>query len=317
MDRVENDLGIDLVADDDDVVALAQCGDDFELAAPEDLARRVVRGIEDQRTRARAKGRGELVGIETPVGQSQRHGAWDAASHQDVGNIGIVGRLEDDDFVAGIDGGHHGVVQKFRRAAGDGDLGVGIGRARVRMAAAPVVGERLAQSRNPGAGRVLISVLADVPHGRFLDEFRGREIGKSLPQVDGAVAGAERRDLGEDRRAEAADAVGASTSPHGPNTSSTRPAVPYPQRCLLGAHAAALWDCPRLPRVGCASGRKRGPVIRRHANRQDQRGAHHHAHGRHQGPVVAGPGARIVAQAGSFGRRRDQHGRWNHRRGRR
>ena len=146
--------------------------------------------------------------LEAPVGRRQRHRANEAAGHRHARGVGVVGWLEDDHLVARVDDRQQRVVQKLGGAAGHGDLGVGIDRRPGRPAAAVVVGQRPPQPRSPGAGRVLVAVLADMARRGLLDEVRRREVGEPLPQVGGAMLDRQGGDLGEDRRPDPGDARG-------------------------------------------------------------------------------------------------------------
>jgi hypothetical protein len=77
-----------------------------------------------------------------------------SAGHGDVRNIGIVGRLEDDRPVAGVQERQRHAEERLSRAAGDGHLGLPIDLAAVL--AQPLRRHRLAQPRCAGHGRVLV-----------------------------------------------------------------------------------------------------------------------------------------------------------------
>ena len=73
VEAVVDHVLVDLVGDREDVVPLAQLGDDLELAARENLAGRVVRAVEDDRLGPRREGARQAIGIEREVGRLERH----------------------------------------------------------------------------------------------------------------------------------------------------------------------------------------------------------------------------------------------------
>ena len=103
----------------------AERGHDLELLAGEDLARRVVRRVQQHGARARAEGGGELARIEGPVGRAQRHDPRHGAGHAHARLVGVVVRLEEDDLVAGVADALDRREDRLGRAGGHGDLRVG------------------------------------------------------------------------------------------------------------------------------------------------------------------------------------------------
>ena len=86
------------------------------------------------------------AGVPLPSGARSATGARHAARHLDVGDVGVVGRLEDDHLVAGIDDAEHGVQQQLGRAAGDGDFARRVDR--LAVSPLPAGRERRAQARH-------------------------------------------------------------------------------------------------------------------------------------------------------------------------
>ena len=119
---VVEDVLVDFVGDGEGIPAHAEIADGFEFLAGEHLAGGIVRRIDDDGLGARAKGARQFVAIEAPGGRMEAHEARRGSGKNRVGAVVFVERLEDDDFVAGIDDRHHRGHHRFGRAATDGDL---------------------------------------------------------------------------------------------------------------------------------------------------------------------------------------------------
>ena len=104
-------------------------GDELELLAREHLAGRVVRRVDDDRAGARPERRAQLVRVDRPVGLVQRDVARHGAGQDRVGAVVLVVRLEDDDLVARVEQPQHRRDHRLGRAAGHGDLRLGVDRA--------------------------------------------------------------------------------------------------------------------------------------------------------------------------------------------
>ena len=161
-------------------------GDQLELGAGVDLAGRVVRRVDDDRPGPRPERRAQLVGVDRPVRLVERHVARDGAGEDRVGAVVLVVRLEDDDLVARVEQPEHGGHHRLGRAAGDGDLGLGIDRAPAGELAGGRGRDRVAQRLAAPGDRVLVDVVADGGRGGVLELGRAREVGEALGQADRA-----------------------------------------------------------------------------------------------------------------------------------
>ena len=126
--RVEDQLVVDLIADGNDVVLLAQVGDERELLAREDLSGGVVRRIDHDRPGPRRECRGELRRIKPELclpglpRRVKRHIAAGGTGHRGSCDVEVEEGLEDDEFVAGIEQGAKGWHEASRYATGDDDI---------------------------------------------------------------------------------------------------------------------------------------------------------------------------------------------------
>ena len=126
--RAEGDLRVDLVGDDHHVVPAAELGDGFQLGARNILPVGLC-GVFRMSARVRGpNAAASRAGSNRQSGGASGTARTVAARHGDVGRVGVVGRLEDDHLVAGIDDRQQRVVQQLGRAARDRDLGVRIDR---------------------------------------------------------------------------------------------------------------------------------------------------------------------------------------------
>ena len=193
---------VDLVGDDPDVMLAGHPGDQVELGAREDLARRVVGGVEEDQPGPVAEGVAEGGLVDREVGEAQNHGATGRTREVDHGCVGVVVGLEHDDLVAGRAEGEDRCGQGFGRAHGHEHLGGGVEVDAVP--AALVVGDGAEELGTSAEGRVLIGPVGDGVASR-LQHLRGPVgVWETLPEVDGVVALGQGSDLGEDRGAVAA-----------------------------------------------------------------------------------------------------------------
>ena len=104
---VVNNVLVDFIGNAISVPAHTEVADEFEFRAGEYLARGIVGRVENDGFGVRAEGGGQFFFVEGPVGSAQLDKAWSRAAENRVGAVILVERLEDDDFIAGIDDGHH------------------------------------------------------------------------------------------------------------------------------------------------------------------------------------------------------------------
>jgi hypothetical protein len=97
---VEHEVFVDLVGHGQDVVGATQLGYLRQLVGAEDLPGRIVGRVEEEKAGTRSDGRGQLVGVEGPVGRVEPDQARDGAGHGRAGGVGVVRRLEHHHFVA-------------------------------------------------------------------------------------------------------------------------------------------------------------------------------------------------------------------------
>ena len=107
------------------------------------------------------------------------------AAQNRIWSIVFIERLEDDNFVTGIDDRHHGGHHRFGRATADGDLALGV--VLHALGALKFFDNGVAQRlRAPGYG-VLVDVIGDGSARGFLDFLRRGKVGKPLGQIDGPM----------------------------------------------------------------------------------------------------------------------------------
>ena len=103
MRHPEGEVLVDLVGDDDRVVAGRELDHEFEDLVVEHRARRVVRRVDDDEPGAVGDRGAQFVGVGSPVGVAQRHRAVHAAGARDERRVRVVVGLERDDLVARVD----------------------------------------------------------------------------------------------------------------------------------------------------------------------------------------------------------------------
>src|SRR5205814_7161189 len=98
---IEYQVFVDLIRDGERIVLLAQARDEGKLFGRKDFARGVVGRIENNRASTLVEKRGKRVAVEAPIRGAQGDKTGDTAGHFRGGHVGVVVRLENDDFVAG------------------------------------------------------------------------------------------------------------------------------------------------------------------------------------------------------------------------
>ena len=153
--------------------------------------------------------------VESELGRVDAHGDTATACHRDGRAVRVVERLERDDLVTCVDEGQHRGGDRLGRAGCDEHLGV-----RVQVGAVPtllVLGDRVSQDRNAGAGRVLVaSAGPDRVHRGVGHGGRSVDVGEPLAEVDRPGRHREGRHLGEDRGAEPGEMGDEAVTAHGP-----------------------------------------------------------------------------------------------------
>ena len=182
---LEHDVLVDVVGERKQVVLQAEVRDEFELVAPENLAGRVVRRVDDDRPGPRRHGGAQLIGVDRPVRFVERHVARRGPGEDRVGAVVLVERLEHDDLVARIEQAEHRRDHSLRRPAHHRDLGVGVGLP-ARIEASGLRGDGTPERRRAGDDRVLVDVGEQRGRGRLLELRGGREVREALGQADGA-----------------------------------------------------------------------------------------------------------------------------------
>ena len=158
--------------------------------AGENFSGGIVGRVEDDGLGVRAEGGGQFPFVESPGGifvcgwlhfDEARRGAGEDR----VGAVIFVEGFEDDDFVAGIDDGHHGGHHGFGGAAADGDFALGV--VGDVLGAGEFFDDGVAQRLGAPGDGVLIDVVGDGLAGGFFYFFGGGEIGETLGEIYGVV----------------------------------------------------------------------------------------------------------------------------------
>ena len=203
---VVHDPVVDLVGDRDRVEFPAEPRDALELGASEDATGRVVRRVQDDRTRALREGAPQAVGIELPARRLQRD--VDLASGREAHGrqVVLVERLDDDHLVARVDHGEDRGADRLGHAAGDDDVAVGVEAQPVEFLHRPR--DRRSQRRDAPGDRVLVVAAVEGRVGGGNDLRRRREVRKTLRQVHRLVAEREAGHLADDGGAQPVEACG-------------------------------------------------------------------------------------------------------------
>ncbi len=145
-------------------------------------------------------GGGQLVGIEAPVGRVQTHEARHGACHGGSGGVGVVGRLEHDDLVAGLAQRQQCGRDGLGGPDGDEHLGLGV---ELDAVPGPLMGRHgVAQLGDAAAGRVLVAPLADGGDGDLAELLGPICVRKTLTEIDRVGPERQLGHGGEDGRGE-------------------------------------------------------------------------------------------------------------------
>ena len=232
---VEDDVLVDLVADQVGVVAGRQLGHDLQLLPRPHLGRRVLGVVDQHQLGASREGGAQLVGVEAPRGWVQVDEAGNAPTPADHGQVAVVERLEHDHLVARLD--------EAEQRGGEGLGGAG-GHHRLprpvdveAVEAAAVGGDGLAQLGDSHHRGVLVPAVHGLAGGALQHVEGEALVGEALAEVDGPVLFRQTGHHLEDRGSEAGQGgVGGLHDSIPPRSATGRRAeragtrVPRPQR---------------------------------------------------------------------------------------
>ena len=181
-----DELLVDFVGEDEDVFVERDIGQAGQFVLGVDGAGRIAGRVDDDHLGLRRHGVAEFVGRDLVV--VLRLGRDDDRLRADeLGHLGIaepVGR-GDDDFIARIERGEHGVEAGVLGAAGDDDLG---GLVIESVVGLELLADGGTQFGNAGGRRVLGEAGVERPHGRGLDVLGRIEIGLAGAEADDVLA---------------------------------------------------------------------------------------------------------------------------------
>ena len=183
-DLVKDQVFVYFIGMDEDAGVFHHAPQLFDVLRPQDGARRVVRRVEQDHPCPGGDPATDFIPVDMIVGEPKidpyRYGAIDL----DIGDIAVVGRFEDNHFVAGPKHGGQSGIDGIGAAGGDGDLGSWIDLGAVQ--AGNLFRQHFPQTGQPVHVDVLVIPFA---HG-LIDQgdqfFAHREIGEALSEVDGA-----------------------------------------------------------------------------------------------------------------------------------
>ncbi len=118
------------------------------------------------------------------IGRIERDQYWLAMLPYQRGVVISVVRLEENDFVAGIEQSAAGCIESAGSAGGDQDLGIGIGDDAVLPL--QLAGDRVAQASDAVEPGVLIEAGFDGSFRRVPHDFRNFGVAYPLRQIDAA-----------------------------------------------------------------------------------------------------------------------------------
>ncbi len=182
----ELDVFVDLVGDDERVVALAQLGDQLQLDTGENLAGRIVRCVDDDSADTIGEGCAQLGLVNAPVRPAQRDEPGPGTGEDRVRAVVLVEGLEHDHLLTGINERQHHRDHRLGGTAGHTDLGLRVDRP-ARVGAGDLAGDRMPERRRPPGDGVLVVVGVDGGLGRLLEFGRAGKVREALREVDTTV----------------------------------------------------------------------------------------------------------------------------------
>ena len=184
---VVQDPAVDLIGEDDEIVADRQVGDGLQVGSGQDAARRVRRGVDDEHPRPRRDEGRELVEIDPEVVlHPDRHGNRRRTDEPGQGFVDRVARVRDEDLVAGVDQPENGI--EHHALAADRHEHP-IWRHLEALPGGRVLGDRFAELRDPRI-RGVVGCPVIERSLRGLPRIRGRvEVGFTDLKVDDVPAG--------------------------------------------------------------------------------------------------------------------------------
>ncbi len=196
------DVLVYLIGDHEGVVPLAQLRDQGQLLDREDLAGRVVRRVDDDRTGAVGERGTQLGLVERPVRFPQTDEARHGAGQDRIGAVVLVHRVEQDDLVAGVEQRQQRGDHRLGRTTGHADLALGVD-APPGIGPADLRSDGTAEVGGAPGDRVLVEVGVERRLGCLLQLVGAGEVGKALREVDRVVGEGEPGHLADHRLGEA------------------------------------------------------------------------------------------------------------------
>ena len=193
---VIDDVLVDLVRQHHDVGVAGNVGQRVQITRRKHRAGGIVRGVDDDHACTRRHRIAHTLPIDIEIGQMQGHVHGLGALQFDGRLVAVIGRVEDDHFVACAHDGGDGREQRFGGARSDRDLTLGADPAPVK--ALGLERNLLAQRRNADARCVLVAPFAHGPLHRFTQAHRRFVVGEALPQIHRLVLDGQLAHHGKD-----------------------------------------------------------------------------------------------------------------------
>src|SRR5690242_14492253 len=119
---IEDDVLVDLVANGVDVVFQAKIGNEAQLVAIKDLGAGIHWCVEQDELGSIAESRCKFLVRQPPFRRLKAYQPWNPSGSTHDRQIGIVERLVQNDFVAGLDQSKQAIAQRLGGARSDQHL---------------------------------------------------------------------------------------------------------------------------------------------------------------------------------------------------